>query len=620
MSGYKKFATCVLLSSVCFDTTAFAQLLPPPPEHPQIDENGVDIQSLSFLYSHRDLSIGPADHHGLEYIRYFGTSGSRDSFSNTMTVIDGDISSANVSIGNKSESFDSGIPRNGEGSTLGSANYGDYTRKDGTIASFGHYVLGGVEGWFYDAPIFSAYYFADYLEYPDGVRLTFHYLDAQFDDFINGINYPLPETRLQSVTTNTGYQIKFFYESDTMTSDPLSKAAWLTVTKAVAINNAIEYCDPDANSCAVSNSWPYSQYSASANPDRYAIDSTGAETHYAWDGFQFKVKTSDSASYNRVYSIAYVYDPSSVTAYWFMPLYGNAVPISIVPHVTHASIDGKETDYSFSYSYDSHTSTVKSYGPLGDNRTYDSYIGEPGVVSFTDANNITFNFSDDRFFRLQSVTNPEGNSTQYVYDNNNYAYLLSNGSTVWYFRGNITSATANSKPGSGMGSLTEGWEFPSCTSPSPFPDKICNQPTSYTDPRGNTTTYTYDPAHGGKLTETLPAGDNGIHPVKRYAYAERYAWIKNSVGSYVQAETPIWVLTEERTCLTSATVNGACAVANDEIVTSYDYGPDSGPNNLLLRGVVVTAGGESRRTCYSYDVTGNKISETLPRAGLTSCP
>ena len=53
---------------------------------------------------------------------------------------------------------------------------------------------------------------------------------------------------------------------------------------------------------------------------------------------------------------------------------------------------------------------------------------------------------------------------------------------------------------------------------------------------------------------------------------------------------------------------------------SYDYGPDSGPNLLLLRGKVVTADGISLRTCYAYDPLGNKISETSPRAGLTVCP
>ena len=56
-------------------------------------------------------------------------------------------------------------------------------------------------------------------------------------------------------------------------------------------------------------------------------------------------------------------------------------------------------------------------------------------------------------------------------------------------------------------------------------------------------------------------------------------------------------------------------------MTSYDYGPDTGAvgNNLLLRGMTVTADGQARRTCYGYDPQGNRIWETKPRAGLAAC-
>lgn len=52
----------------------------------------------------------------------------------------------------------------------------------------------------------------------------------------------------------------------------------------------------------------------------------------------------------------------------------------------------------------------------------------------------------------------------------------------------------------------------------------------------------------------------------------------------------------------------------------YDYGPTTGVNNLLLRGVVVNANGAVSRTCYGSDRNGNRISETSPNANLTSCP
>jgi YD repeat-containing protein len=140
------------------------------------------------------------------------------------------------------------------------------------------------------------------------------------------------------------------------------------------------------------------------------------------------------------------------------------------------------------------------------------------------------------------------------------------------------------------------------------------------DARGNQTDYTYDPTHGGVLTETAPADVNGIRPQMRYTYVQRKPWLKNSSGGYA-AGSPIWKLYSVSYCRTSAAAStGGCTAQNDEVVTTFDYGPDSGPNNLLLRGQVVTADGISHRTCYTYDVFGNMLSETTPNASLTSCP
>ena len=158
----------------------------------------------------------------------------------------------------------------------------------------------------------------------------------------------------------------------------------------------------------------------------------------------------------------------------------------------------------------------------------------------------------------------------------------------------------------------------------PADAKICNKPGAQSDARGNITQYTYDKAHGGVLTETGPADASGVRPQTRYSYVQRKAWTKNSAGTYVQSSYPAWVLASKSMCKTSAAtgnVASPCAAgAADEVRTTYDYGPDSGPNNLLLRGVVDDATGLRLRTCYSYDWRGNKISETKPKAGLTSCP
>lgn len=194
-------------------------------------------------------------------------------------------------------------------------------------------------------------------------------------------------------------------------------------------------------------------------------------------------------------------------------------------------------------------------------------------------------------------------------------------------RGNIVSETWTAKPGSGTAAVSRSFAFPDpelvdCTS---VPRAICNQPSTTRDYNGYQTDFTYDPIHGGVLTETGPAV-SGVRPQTRHEYAQRYAWILGS-GGHVPAASPIWVRTATSFCRTSAaTGNPAapCAVAGDEVRTTYDYGPDSGPNNLSLRGQAVTAteGGVTTtlRTCFGYDGFGQRISETQPNANLANCP
>ena len=151
---------------------------------------------------------------------------------------------------------------------------------------------------------------------------------------------------------------------------------------------------------------------------------------------------------------------------------------------------------------------------------------------------------------------------------------------------------------------------------------VCRmKPTQITDAKDIDTDYTYDSTHGGVLTETLPAGTNGIRPQKRYTYTQQYAWVKSGAG-FVQATDPVWLLASEEFCKTTAASGSGCAGgASDEVVTTYEYeqGNASTGSNLLLLGVAVTADGQTLRTCYEYDNRGRKISETAPAADLSSC-
>lgn len=213
---------------------------------------------------------------------------------------------------------------------------------------------------------------------------------------------------------------------------------------------------------------------------------------------------------------------------------------------------------------------------------------------------------------LTKVTYPGGNAVEMTRDQ----------------RANVLVLTRRPPPDSpdSATSVVQGFDADAPTESLPcatLSAKLCNKPLYRRDARGNQTDFSYNPIHGGVEAEIQPADSNGVRPVIRSAYVARTAWIANSGGGYRQAGPAIWLLSEQRTCRNGATnltsktcVNGA----SDEVITAYDYGPDAGPNLLLLRGITVTADGQTQRTCYGYDALGRKISETKPNANLGACP
>ncbi|MEI6487000.1 MAG: RHS repeat-associated core domain-containing protein [Sphingomonadales bacterium] len=196
--------------------------------------------------------------------------------------------------------------------------------------------------------------------------------------------------------------------------------------------------------------------------------------------------------------------------------------------------------------------------------------------------------------RPQSVTDPLGRSTSYLYDANrrltrttfpegNYVQLTLDS------RGNVTERRVFAKAGSGLADIVTTASYPSnCSNP-----LTCNQPTWTRDAKNNQTDYTYDPNHGGVLTATLPAAPNGVRPQTRYTYTT-----VNGVALVASVSA----------CRTLST----CTNAADETRSSVTY------NANLLPTVIMEQAGDgslSRTTTVTYDTRGNQLTVDGPLAG-----
>lgn len=176
-------------------------------------------------------------------------------------------------------------------------------------------------------------------------------------------------------------------------------------------------------------------------------------------------------------------------------------------------------------------------------------------------------------------------------------------------RGNLKSITTN-------GVVTARADYANENACATLP-KICNAATSIFDAKGNETRYAYDAASGQVLQVTPPADQGGKVAQIRYDYQQMRSHYYESNGSRVDG-APIYLKVAERHChdsnYSSANSSATC-IAGDEVVTRYYYNHD----NLLLTSLATTApGGKTVRTCYQYDVFGNKLGETQPK-GASGC-
>lgn len=605
-----RFNTCKLVLLILYvmfmASSALGQIYDPPPEVISLDENGVSIPSGVNIIEQRDVAIGPAKG-GLSLTRYINGWSQRSNLVSDLMIYRGNASPGSAAIaafGNSSDVFIasksnvdvlvSSYSKNGTTATLTLENQTPvYTTTEGVKIYFN---LSPIQ-----TNLHGAYYLANKAVFPNGEVWNWSWKTGLNSGKASGV-------RLQGVENNLGYQVKFTYKTNSLIADP--KTPWLDFDKVTAVNLAYEFCDSSLDSCVLSQEWPIANYSTSWSPGRIetVVAPVGRKFINKWAPGHMYVQTPSSSSLNIDYFIGTDYDCTNdvdTSKVWRVDKNGSSWIYSWILG-SHDCLFGQRT---LKVKSPNNKETVYTYTPMGRN-------------SFNGGSDFGLELAMADPAQLLTSTDSEGHLTRYEYDSNRIKKITMPELDSWEFtydaRGNVLNKIRHAKPGSGQPDIVlESRTYPpSCTSAN---YRVCNKPLTVTDANRGVTVFAYDPAHGGVLTETSPSV-GGVAAVKRYSYVQKYAWIKNSSGTYVQASSPVWLLAEERFCKSSATTgNGCSGGAADEVVTSYDYGPSSGPNNLLLRGVAITADGVTKRSCYTYNSWGNPVSQTSPRAGLASC-
>lgn len=487
-----------------------------------------------------------------------------------------------VSVGGSSQGFLGGS-RNPTGGPVGtyrpSSPSGASLEFVGT-ASTGHYIYTDGSGSVIN---FSSNERMLDWTFPDGTRLDFTYVPGG----------------LKSVFSSRGYALLF----------EISGGAW---GKACAINLSRTYVTPTSDCPANAPTVSFSYTGAPGNPDYKLLsgitDAAGGTTSYSYVGANHlgcvKNPGQSTCSISNTYNVCHR-DPVLLVDPPFM--HDNEQILSQV------RADGKTFTYPFLATPQCTGSMAYSVsgGVVHINGTSTITVPTNGAgmpISFTDEigrvrsfiywGNSTLESEENQ---VAGIITPEGNRDTYVYD----------------LRGNVTEYRRIAKSGSGLPDQVETASYPgTCTN-----RLTCNKPVYVTDAKGAITDYTYDAIHGGVLTVMQPAPvAGGARPLVVKGYVQKYAYVLSG-GSLVPAATPVWVPATETECQTVAGSNvPVCDSGGPQRVTTYEYGPNGTADNLLLRGVAVTAGGVTLRTCYGYDTQGRRISETKPAANLSVCP
>lgn len=353
---------------------------------------------------------------------------------------------------------------------------------------------------------------------------------------------------LRAVTSSLGYQLRLTWSGT-------------QVTSAVVFNMNSETCDPNAASCTLVGNWPKLTWDAVNNR---VVDNTGKWVGYTQDSSGNQVITYPSGR-TITYGASGYSDGKGTSTYQTTGQVTTSVILVRYPENTYG-------------------------GPSRIVQWSNGILMEEDVADGTTGVQLATKYRyDSSTNRLTSIIRPDGTQTQYSYD----------------ARGNLNQVTqVASTPGTPANIVTTAVFPATCTN-----IKTCNQPTSITDARGNTTDYTYDPNSGAVATVTPPSPTTGaIRPQTRFSYTQLSANYRNGSGTIVSG-SPIWMLTSTSECQSQS----SCAATADEVKSSITYDP----NNALLPISVSKGSGDgalTATTAMTYTANGdvNTVDGPLP--------
>lgn len=492
--------TAALLSAS--GSEAFAQTArgPQAPETYAVDENNVDVIRGAHTFSVTDVAIGP-EGNGLSYTRTVSGDRHRSNFDGLIEVeLIGEQSPGvllwqyTVSIGPQSSLFrSSGATLMGSvegGSTLEYVAPGYYVHIDasGIVRTFATSLANPVSAPPGLTPPAGPGGRISQMVKPNGERWDWFYRSASYGT-------AMPVHRVQSVRNTLGYQVKFEYAFNGTPGSDEELMSFGSLTRSLGINNAVDWCDPIADTCGtLTQTWPQAQYATTPVTFGYRVDVTnllGETTAYTYAGQNGGLGTLQRIDFPEPGRADLTLTYTEVEGEPRVASYsdGRGTWLYQYVDVNEAFRDTKVTDPNNQQTqYRVRIRIGPPPSPMGD------YTEMQRLNYVIDPTGARTDLKYDTSQRLTEVWFPEGNKTIYTRDG----------------RGNINQMRQIAKPSAPAADIIASWTYAaSCTSTN---RPTCNQPLTSTDPRGGVTDYTYDATHGGILTETRPADPNGVLP------------------------------------------------------------------------------------------------------------